>query len=108
MEVQIDDDIVLTTAESRDGLVDAIRKALDRALIGKFPDVSKIVLEDFRVIDLDTEMGTAARVGVLIRSRCDSKIFGTFGVSLNMLRASLEAIEDSKKYGLLVLSGKSP
>jgi len=108
MEVQIDDDIVLTTAESRDGLVDAIRKALDRALVGKFPDVSKIVLEDFRVIDLDTEMGTAARVGVLIRSRCDSKIFGTFGVSLNMLRASLEAIEDSKKYGLLVLSGKSP
>ena len=106
MEVQIGDEIVLTTAESRKGLVDAIRKALDRALSSKFPDVSKITLEDFRVMDLDTEKSTEARVGVWVRSRCDSTTFWTIGVSSNMLRASLDAIEDSKKYGLLVLKGK--
>jgi 2-isopropylmalate synthase len=106
MEVQIGGEVVLTTAESRKGLVDAIRKALDRALIGKFSNVSRIVLEDFRVMDLDTERSTEARVGVWIRSRCDSRTFGTLGVSSNMLRASLDAIEDSKKYGLLVLSKK--
>jgi len=106
MEVQIGGEIVLTTAESRKGLVDAIRKALDHALSSKFPDVSKITLEDFRVMDLDTERSTEARVGVWIRSRCDSLTFWTIGVSSNMLRASLDAIEDSKKYGLLVLSGK--
>jgi len=106
MEVQIGGEIVLTTAESRKGLVDAIRKALDRALIAKFSEVSRIVLEDFRVMDLDTERSTEARVGVWIRSRCDSRTFGTLGVSSNMLRASLDAIEDSKKYGLLVLSKK--
>jgi len=107
MEVQIGDEVVLTTAESRKGLVDAIRKALDKALAGRFSDVSKIVLEDFRVMDLDTERSTEARVGVWIRSRCDSTDFGTIGVSSNMLRASLDAIEDSKKYGMLLLSGKA-
>ena len=106
MEVQIGDEVLLTTAESRKGLVDAIRKALDKALIGRFPEASKITLEDFRVMDLDTERSTEARVGVWVRSRCDSTTFGTIGVSSNMLRASLDAIEDSKKYGLLILSGK--
>lgn len=108
MEVQVEEEVILTTAESRRGLVDAIRKALDKAIGSKFPDVSRIKLEDFRVMDLDTEKGTAARVGVLIRSRCDSRVFGTFGVSSNMLKASLDAIEDSNKYGLLVLSGEAP
>ncbi|HDP96364.1 MAG TPA: hypothetical protein ENN25_01550, partial [Euryarchaeota archaeon] len=108
MEVQVGDEVILTTAESRRGLVDAIRKALDKAIESKFPDVSMIKLEDFRVMDLDTEKGTAARVGVLIRSRCDSRVFGTFGVSSNMLKASLDAIEDSNKFGLLVLSGRAP
>lgn len=108
MEVQVGDEVILTTAESRRGLVDAIRKALDKAIESRFPDVSKIKLEDFRVMDLDTEKGTAARVGVLIRSRCDSRVFGTFGVSSNMLKASLDAIEDSNKFGLLVLSDKAP
>jgi len=106
MEVQIGDEIVLTTAESRKGLVDALRKALDRALSSRFPDVTRIILEDFRVMDLDTEKSTEARVGVWVKSRCDSVTFWTIGVSSNMLRASLDAIEDSKKYGLLVLSGK--
>ena len=106
MEVQIGADIVLMTAESRKGLVDAIRKALDRALVSRFPNVSDVVLEDFRVMDLDTEKGTEARVGVWIHSKCDSNDFWTIGVSSNMLRASLDAIEDSKKYGLLMLSGK--
>lgn len=108
IEVKIGEEIMLTTAESREGLVDAIRKALDRAIEGSYPDVTRISLEDFRVMDLDTEMGTAARVGVLIRSRFNSKTFGTFGVSSNMLHASLEAIEDSRKYCLLVSSGKAP
>jgi 2-isopropylmalate synthase len=107
MEVQVGGEVVLTTAESRKGLVDAVRKALDKALAGKFSNVSKIVLEDFRVMDLDTERSTEARVGVWITSRCDSTTFGTIGVSSNMLRASLDAIEDSKKYGLLLLSGKA-
>lgn len=106
MEVQVGEEIILTTAESRKGLVDALRKALDRALSSKFPDVQKITLEDFRVMDLDTEKSTEARVGVWVRSRCNSTTFWTIGVSSNMLRASLDAIEDSKKYGLLVLSGK--
>ena len=106
MEVQIGDEVVLTTAESRKGLIDAVRKALDKALAGRFSGVSKIVLEDFRVMDLDTERSTEARVGVWIRSKCGSTTFGTIGVSSNMLRASLDAIEDSKKYGLLLLSGK--
>jgi len=107
MEVQIGEEVVLTTAESRKGLVDATRKALDKALAGRFPEASKIVVEDFRVMDLDTERSTEARVGVWIRSRCDSTTFETIGVSSNMLRASLDAIEDSKKYGLLLLSRKA-
>jgi len=106
MEVQIGAEIILTTAESRKGLVDALRKAIDYALVPKFPDVSKIILEDFRVMDLDAERSTEARVGVWVRSRCDSVTFWTLGTSSNMLRASLDAIEDSKKYGLLILSGK--
>jgi 2-isopropylmalate synthase len=106
MEVQVGDEVVLTTAESRKGLVDAVRKALDKALTGRFSNIQDIVLEDFRVMDLDTERSTEARVGVWVRSRCDSTTFGTLGVSSNMLRASLDAIEDSKKYGMLLLSKK--
>jgi 2-isopropylmalate synthase len=89
----------ITTAEG-DGPINAIDKALRRALELFYPQLKKMRLVDFKVRVLDTSNATAAKVRVHIESTNGEEIWGTVGVSENIIEASSIALIDSIEYFL--------
>ncbi|MBC7319276.1 citramalate synthase [bacterium] len=88
------------TASEGDGPVDALDKALRKALIKFFPQLSEIKLTDYKVRVLEGSQGTSATVRVLIESTNGRTTWSTVGVSSNILEASYQALVDSLTYGL--------
>jgi len=82
------------------GPVDALNKALMKALISLFPQLKSMRLTDFKVRVLDAKKGTAAKVRVLIESSDGEEYWGTVGVSEDIIEASWEALVDSIEYKL--------
>ena len=82
------------------GPVDALDKALRRALTAFFPELDPVRLTDFKVRVLDAQSGTAAKVRVLIESSDGETDWGTVGVSEDIIEASWEALVDSIEYRL--------
>lgn len=101
VKVKIEDDIVHTVSEG-DGPVNALDKALKKALIGKYPQISKIRLDDFKVRILNSKDGTAAKVRVSIESSDGTNKWDTVGVNANIIEASYVAIVESIIFGLLL------
>lgn len=87
----------LTAAEG-DGPVNALDLALRKALMRFYPDIKDVHLRDFKVRILDGKDGTAAKTRVLIESGDKKEIWGTVGVSKNIIEASWEALVDSVEY----------
>jgi len=83
-----------------DGPVNALDAALRKALNGVFPRLAAMQLIDFRVRVIDSEAGTAARVRVMIESQDEDDVWGTVGVSENVIEASWKALVDSFEYKL--------
>ena len=57
-------------------------------------------LVDYKVRVINTEAGTAAVVRVVIESRDEHEVWGTVGVSENVIEASWIALVDSFEYKL--------
>ena len=91
---------VYTVAEG-DGPVNAMDKALRKALEQFYPQLSNVELVDFKVRVIEGTSGTEAKVRVLIQSRSEGKYWGTIGVSENIIEACWEALSDSVEYKLL-------
>ncbi|MFA5060301.1 MAG: citramalate synthase [Candidatus Omnitrophota bacterium] len=89
------------------GPVDALDKALRKALNKFYPHLNQMHLSDFKVRVLDTKAGTAAKVRVLIESQDDKDSWTTVGVHENIIEASWEALMDSVEYKLLKDQKKS-
>jgi len=89
----------ITTAEG-DGPVNAIDRALRRALELFYPQLKKMRLADYKVRVLDTSQATAAKVRVHVESTDGELIWGTVGVSTNIIEASCFALVDSIEYFL--------
>ncbi|MDP3980432.1 MAG: citramalate synthase [Chlamydiota bacterium] len=89
------------TAAEGEGPVNALDNALRKALTEFYPSISKVHLEDYKVRVLDAKAGTEAKVRVLIESTDGVDIWGTVGVSENIIEASWEALVDSVEYKLL-------
>jgi 2-isopropylmalate synthase len=85
------------------GPVDAMANALIRALRPHYPAVDHIRLIDYKVRVINPRASTAARVRVTIEFRNDRthEIFGTVGVSENIIEASWMALVDGIDYTLL-------
>jgi len=94
-------DKVEYTASEGDGPVNALDRALRKALLDFYPTLAKMHLSDFRVRVLDEKAGTAAKVRVLIQSQDAKKSWWTIGVSENIIEASWDALVDSVEYKLL-------
>ncbi len=88
------------TVGEGDGPVNALDCALRRALMGFYPAIEKVSLQDYRVRILDPAHGTAAKTRVLIESSDGRNTWGTVGVSENIIEASWEALVDSVEYKL--------
>ncbi len=88
------------TVEEGDGPVNALDKALRKALATAYPELFRVSLCDFKVRILDSKSGTAAKTRVLIESTDGVESWGTVGVDLNIIDASWEALRESLEYYL--------
>ena len=89
------------SAGEGEGPVNALDNALRKVLLRFYPQIKDIHLADFKVRALDAAAGTAAKVRVLIQTRDGDDIWGTVGVSENIIEASWQALVDSVDYKLL-------
>jgi 2-isopropylmalate synthase len=93
-------DAVHHTASDGDGPVNALDAALRKALLPVFPQLEDMQLVDYKVRVVNAREGTAARVRVVIESRDGTDVWGTVGVSENIIEASWLALTDSIEYKL--------
>ena len=99
VKLRVGDEVRHEVAEG-DGPVNALDAALRKALHGRFPNLADMQLVDYKVRVINTESGTAAGVRVVIESRDDGEVWGTVGVSENIIEASWIALVDSFEYKL--------
>lgn len=100
VKVKVGDEIKLMAAEGN-GPVNALDKALRKALEEFFPDLCTVKLVDYKVRVLDSNDATAASVRVLISSTDGKETFTTVGVSEDVVDASWIALNDSLEYILM-------
>ncbi len=99
VKLRVGSDIRHEVAEG-DGPVNALDAALRKALADAFPAISAMQLVDYKVRVINSEAGTAAGVRVVIESRDEHEVWGTVGVSENVIEASWIALVDSFEYKL--------
>jgi len=99
VKLQVGDQIRHEVAEG-DGPVNALDAALRKALNGTYPNLNDMRLVDYRVRVVNSEAGTAARIRVVIESADSHQIWGTVGVSENIIEASWMALVDAVEYKL--------
>ena len=92
--------VVEHTAAEGDGPVNALDKALRKALERFYPSLKQVRLLDFKVRVIGGRAGTSAKVRVLVESGDKSDKWGTVGVSENVIEASWRALVDSLEYKL--------
>lgn len=100
LKVEVDGVEEITAAEG-DGPVNALDKALRKALEKFYPILKEIHLTDYKVRILDTNNATKAKTRVLIETTDGKEIWNTVGVSTNIIEASWIALVDSVEYKLL-------
>ncbi len=88
------------TVSEGDGPVNALDGALRKALQPYYPRLVEMHLVDYKVRVVNARAETAARVRVVIEWRDDEAVWGTVGVSENIIEASWLALVDSFEYKL--------
>ena len=86
---------------SGNGPVNALDAALRSAIVEVHPHLRDIELVNFKVRILDEAKGTDAVTRVLIDASDGNQVWGTIGVSENLIAASWEALVDSLECGML-------
>jgi 2-isopropylmalate synthase len=90
---------VMHTVSEGDGPVNALDGALRKALAAFFPNLDKLHLVDYKVRVVNARAESAAKVRVVIEWRFDGDaVFGTVGVSENVVEASWLALADAFEY----------
>lgn len=90
------------TASEGDGPVNALDGALRKALEPHYEALRKVRLTDYKVRVINPKAATAARVRVVIQTTDGRRMWGTVGVSENIIHASWEALVDSVEYKLMM------
>jgi 2-isopropylmalate synthase len=80
--------------------VHALDRALRDALVEIHPHLRDIDLVNFKVRILDEAKGTDAVTRVLLDASDGDQVWGSIGVSENVIEASWEALVDSLEYGM--------
>jgi len=83
------------TVDEGNGPVNALDKALRKALIGHYPEIARVKLVDYEVHTIKRARGTGSKVKVTITSSDEREKWVTEGISDNVIKASLTAIADS-------------
>lgn len=99
-KVKVGKKTIMTVAEGN-GPVNALDKALRKALARKYKQIKDLKLIDYKVRILTSADGTEAATRVLIESTDNSgKKWSTIGISTNVIDASYNALFDSITYKL--------
>jgi 2-isopropylmalate synthase len=93
---------IITTAEGN-GPVNALDRALRRAIAKVHPDLDPLKLIDYKVRILDEKSGSGAKTRVLIEMSDGRASWSTVGVHENVIASSWRALEDAVTFGLLRL-----
>jgi 2-isopropylmalate synthase len=89
------------TAAEGDGPVNALDKAVRKALERFYPAIKEVKLTDYKVRVLDSDKASAAKVRVLIESADHNENWTTVGVSTDIIDASWRALIDAIEYKLM-------
>jgi 2-isopropylmalate synthase len=100
VKVKVGGDIMHTAAEG-DGPVNALDRALRKALLQFYPDLKKVKLVDYKVRILEESTGTESQVRVLIESSDGVNEWRTVGGSTNIIEASWLALADGLEWWLV-------
>ncbi|HMB02643.1 MAG TPA: citramalate synthase, partial [Isosphaeraceae bacterium] len=99
IKLRVGDAIEHTVSEG-DGPVNALDGALRKALERHYPGLKAMSLVDYKVRVINARAGTAARVRVVIESKDHDAVWGTVGVSENVIEASWLALIDAFEHKL--------
>ncbi len=99
VKVRVSGQVEHTVSEG-DGPVNALDGALRKALDLHFPRLREMALVDYKVRVINERAGTAARVRVVIESKDADSVWGTVGVSENIIDASWKALLDAIEHKL--------
>jgi 2-isopropylmalate synthase len=91
---------VISTEEGN-GPVNALDRALRKALTAAFPRLADLELIDYKVRIIPGRHGTDAITRVLIETSDHEREWTTVGVHGNVVEASWLALHDAVRYGLL-------
>lgn len=100
VKVRVGNDVMHTAAEG-DGPVNALDRAIRKALLPHYPELAEVRLVDYKVRIIDEHRGTAATPRVLIESARGEERWSTIGASQNIIEASWQALWDSLELPLL-------
>lgn len=101
IKIRVGNKVVMSVAEGN-GPVNALDRALRKALSRRYPSLKNVKLTDYKVRILTPFAGTKAVTRVQIESADDEgNKWTTIGVSENIVDASFNALNDSITYKLL-------
>jgi 2-isopropylmalate synthase len=95
------DGTTMHTAAEGDGPVNALDKAMRKALLPFYPELEPVHLTDYKVRIIDPQAATAALTRVLIDASDGERSWTTVGCSVNIIEASFQALVDSLELSLL-------
>ncbi len=99
VKVRVQERTMHTVSEG-DGPVNALDGALRKALLSFYPRLAEMHLVDYKVRVVNAREETAARVRVVIEWKDGDDVWGTVGVSENIIEASWLALADATEYKL--------
>jgi len=92
---------MMHTAAEGDGPVNALDRAVRKALLPHYPALADVHLVDYKVRIVDEHLGTGARPRVVIESARGTERWTTVGCSENIIEASWLALCDGLELALL-------
>jgi 2-isopropylmalate synthase len=102
VRVKVNGESIHTVAESS-GPIGALDKALRLGLERTFPQLRDMTLRDYKVRIVEGNEGTGSKTRVLVESGDGHSIWGTVGVSDNIIDASWEALREAVEYRLSIV-----
>ena len=100
VRIRVAGEMVLTAADG-DGPVNALDRAVRKALLPHYPALADVHLVDYKVRIVDEHLGTGARPRVVIESARGAERWSTVGCSENIIEASWLALCDGLELPLL-------
>ena len=100
VKVRVGTEVIHTAAEGN-GPINALDRALRKALLQFYPHLGQVKLVDYKVRILDENEGTESKVRVFIESTDGTSVWQTVGSSTDIIEASWLAMADSLEYWLI-------